>query len=112
MLKYKNLLTENLIDNFNKSKLSFNYASSNDKVMDDEVIMWAGKKNGLKVIVCDKYIHNRDFFKVVKTGFKGNEPFEFVVYNGTSVVGVTSTVKRVLDSFKAKREFYLKSKKK
>lgn len=113
---YRNSLTDNLCNTLKREKIMFNYIDSKDKVLDDEIVIWSGKRNGLKVVVCDSYIHGRDSFKVVKTGvvkgFFGEKMLDTTVYEGTSVKGVTSTVKRILDTFKKRREFYLKNKSK
>lgn len=107
---FRNELTKTLCNSLFESKVGYKYVESGDKVFDDEIIIWAGKKNGLKVVVCDSYVYTRDYFKVYKSGFKAGEPFETEVYNGSSVNGVITTVKRILESFNKRREFYLKNK--
>lgn len=109
MIKYRNELTRSLDHTLFNEGIKSKYVESGDKILDDEMIVWAGRKNGLKIIVCDSYLYGRDYFKVIKSYMKGDELVEIEVYNGSSISGVVSTVKRVMDSFKKRREFYFKN---
>lgn len=110
-INYKNELTKTLCYALYKKNINYNYISADDKVLDDEIVLWSGKRNNLKVIVCDSYLYMRDYFKVVKSEFKGGSLVESVVYEGTNIRGIVSLINKIILTFQKRKDFYFKNKK-
>ena len=106
----KNSLTKELCLSLLKKKIPFEYYTAEDNVLDDKIMLWNGKRNTLTITVCDSYMFGRDFFRVIKSGYKGDVKYDTVAYEGSHIRSVVRTIERIRESFQKKKEYFLKNK--